>query len=96
MSSELREEIQFGLENLTKVSQSIAVISAQDIPENAKDPALAFECLGYYNALEHLIIRFLKHADYPRPSGAASHRDAIRSFVKLCEECSFTLDAELL
>jgi hypothetical protein len=59
-ADELRRQIDFGLENLDKVFQSIQKFSASDIAQDLKVSALAYECLGYYNAIEHLMIRFLK------------------------------------
>lgn len=95
MSDELRKEIEFGIENLEKVRASIAIIHAYEVPAAVKDPALAYECLGYYNALEHLMLRFLKHQGTPKPAGAASHRDALRQFARLCEEIQIPLNEEV-
>jgi hypothetical protein len=60
MNAEFKQEIRFGIESLDKVFASIMAIAAQDIPQSVKSPALAFECLGYYNALEHMMLRFIK------------------------------------
>jgi hypothetical protein len=95
MNSEFRQEIEFGLENLERVLTSISTIAAQDIPQIAQDPALAYECLGYYNALEHLILRFLKQQGIEKPSGQSSHRDALRAFEKLLIEIESPLDENL-
>jgi len=79
-ADELRQQIDFGLENLDKVFQSIQKFSASDIAQDLKVSALAYECLGYYNAIEHLMIRFLKFSKSEIPTGAFSHRDTIRIF----------------
>jgi len=59
--SELRREIEFGLENLERIYLNISTFARQEAEERMKTSALAYECLGYYNAIEHLIIRILKH-----------------------------------
>lgn len=86
---ELRPQIEFGLENLDKVFQSIKKFSANDIAQDLKVSALAYECLGYYNAIEHLIIRFLKFSKSEIPTGAFSHRDTIRTFYAIFTEVKF-------
>jgi hypothetical protein len=58
---DLRQEINFGLENLAKVYHNIVQFSALQSDTKLKTSALAFECLGYYNAVEHLMIRILKY-----------------------------------
>ena len=50
----------FGLENLNKVYESISYISESDAESLLKVPALTYECFGYYNAIEHLILRLTK------------------------------------
>lgn len=85
-SNELKSEINFGLENLESIYQSILEFSQQEIEERVKVSALAFECLGYYNAIEHLIIRVLKHSKIEIPSGQFSHRDVLRAFLSLANE----------
>ena len=86
MNSEFKQEIRFGIENSDKVFAAMMAIAIQDFPQQVKSPALAFECLGYYNALEHLMLRFLKKAGHAKPSGAASHRDTMRLFQQFLNE----------
>ena len=78
--NELRQEVVFGLENLTNVYQNITRFSALQSDATLKTSALAYECLGYYNAAEHLMIRILKHLAQEIPSGAFSHRNILKSF----------------
>jgi len=80
---ELRKEIAFGLENLEKVYQNIVSFSESQVALEIKTSALTFECFGYYNALEHLMIRILKHLGREIPSGAFSHRDTLKMFQVL-------------
>lgn len=77
---ELKQQINFGLENLDKIFQNIQRFSANDVAQDLKVSALAYECLGYYNAVEHLMIRFLKFSQSEIPTGAFSHRDTIKKF----------------
>ena len=76
----LKQEIAFGLENLTKVYVNIETFSQLDVDPKIKVSALTYECLGYYNAIEHLIIRTLKYLNIELPSGKFSHRDILRQF----------------
>jgi predicted nucleotidyltransferase len=76
----LRQEVTFGLENLEKIHHQITTFSQLDIAPEIKVSALTYECLGYYNALEHLIIRILKYLKLGLPQGQFSHRDTLRSF----------------
>lgn len=82
-SNELKSEINFGLKNLESIYQNISEFSQQEIEERVKVSALAFECLGYYNAVEHLIVRVLKHSKIEIPSGPFSHRDVLKAFLSL-------------
>jgi hypothetical protein len=95
MSGELRKEIEFGLENLDKVLSSISALAIQELPTTVQAPALAYECMGYYNALEHLMVRFLKNRGTPIPSSQTWHRDTLRAFEKLLEESDLPLDRNL-
>ena len=52
--------------------------------------ALTYECLGYYNAIEHLMIRFLKYLSIELPTGKFSHRDTLRQFNILLSERNIT------
>lgn len=51
-----------------------------------KISALTYECLGYYNAIEHLIIRILKYLKIELPSGPFSHRDTLKAFLSVVKE----------
>lgn len=82
---DLHKEINFGLENLAKVYQNIVQFSALQSDSKLKTSALAYECLGYYNAAEHLMIRVLKYLEREIPTGAFSHRDVLRSFQGVAE-----------
>lgn len=95
MKGEFRQEIEFGLDNLHKVLDSISTIASQQIPANVLAPALAYECLGYYNALEHLMVRFLKHQGVAPVSGPNWHRDTLKAFERLLSETGLPLDQEL-
>ena len=64
---ELRKEIEFGLENLEKVHARIRQFVQQEIDAGVKTSALTYECLGYYNAIEHLLIGFLSFAGSRSP-----------------------------
>lgn len=79
-AAELRSQVDFGLENLDKIFQNIQKFSKDEIAQDLKVSALAYECLGYYNAIEHLMIRFLKFSKSEIPIGAFSHRDTIKMF----------------
>ena len=47
-TTELRKEIEFGLENLEKVYFNIQRFAQQEIDVSVKTSALTYECLGYY------------------------------------------------
>lgn len=83
---ELKQQVSFGLENLDKAFQNIQRFSSDSIEQDLKVSALAYECLGYYNAIEHLMIRFLKFSKNAIPTGAFSHRDTIRMFYAAFQE----------
>lgn len=93
---ELQREIEFGLENLERVFQSIVTFAASDVSEEIKTSAIAFECVGYYNAIEHLILRIFKYLNIPKPTGASSHRDAVRGFERLLSERCLSPSQEIL
>lgn len=90
--NQLREEIEFGLENLEKIYSNIAKFSQQDISEDIVVAALTYECFGYYNAIEHLIIRFLKYLKAEIPSGRFSHRETLRVFQAVANDKGFEID----
>ncbi|MEM6353931.1 MAG: hypothetical protein AAF766_24565, partial [Cyanobacteria bacterium P01_D01_bin.14] len=48
------------------------------------------ECLGYYNAIEHLIIRFLKYLSIELPTEKFSHRDTLKQFDSLLKDRGIT------
>lgn len=79
----LKQEVEFGLENLRKIYENVRIFSRLDIDSKVKISALTYECLGYYNAIEHLIIRFLKYLSIDLPSGPFSHRDTLKRFGSL-------------
>ena len=93
--SELRGEVEFGLENLEKISLSISSFAQQQLDERVKTSALSYECLGYYNAIEHLMIRILKHLRIEIPFGPFSHRDTLKTFEALLNERRVDVDDEI-
>ncbi|MBP6823522.1 MAG: hypothetical protein KA368_18375 [Acidobacteria bacterium] len=95
MKGDFRQEVEFGLENLDKVLASISAIVPQNIPANVLAPALAYECLGYYNAFEHLMVRFLKSRSMAPASGPNWHRDTLKAFESLLSETGLPLGQEL-
>ncbi|HEV8711282.1 MAG TPA: hypothetical protein VGX03_00435 [Candidatus Binatia bacterium] len=94
--TELRREIEFGLENLEKIYVSICRFAQQEIDAEVKTSALTYECLGYYNAIEHLIIRILKFRRMAISAGPFSHRDTLKTFETLVNEGNITADEEIL
>ncbi|MEL6491671.1 MAG: nucleotidyltransferase domain-containing protein [Cyanobacteria bacterium J06621_3] len=82
----LKQEIAFGLENLTKIYGNIESFAKLEVDPKIKVSALTYECLGYYNAIEHLIICFLKYLSIDLPTGKFSHRDTLRQFDCLLNE----------
>ncbi len=90
----LREEIEFGLENLEKIYLNISKFSQQDTSKDIVIAALTYECFGYYNAIEHLIIRLLKYLSIEIPTGPFSHRDILRTFYAVADDRGFKVDEE--
>ncbi|MEM6451763.1 MAG: nucleotidyltransferase domain-containing protein [Cyanobacteria bacterium P01_D01_bin.105] len=86
----LKQEIAFGLENLNKVHSNIETFSKLEVDPRIKVSALTYECLGYYNAIEHLIIRFLKYLGIELLTGKFSHRDTLRQFDSLLNKKGIT------
>ncbi|MGD1853349.1 MAG: nucleotidyltransferase family protein [Leptolyngbyaceae cyanobacterium] len=82
----LKQEIAFGLENLNKIYGNIETFAKLEVNPKIKISALTYECLGYYNAIEHLMIRFLKYLSIELPTGKFSHRDTLRQFGSLLSE----------
>ena len=94
--NELRQEILFGLENLEKIYINISNFTQQNISEEVKVTALTYECFGYYNAIEHIIIRVLKYLRIGIPSGKFSHRDTLRTFETVVNEDHIEIDEDLI
>ena len=85
-ANELAQEIAFGQENLGKIFDRIIYMAAQDVDPTMKISALTYECFGYYNAIEHLILRFTKYLHMATPSGAFSHKETLQNFYRIIEE----------
>jgi hypothetical protein len=79
----VREEVEFGLGNLTQIYERIREFARASIDSSILQSALTYECIGYYNAIEHLVIRVLKGLGQPIPSGPTSHRDTLRLFGEI-------------
>lgn len=93
---ELNKEINFGLENLDRIYQTILKFTEQKIEEDVRTSALTYECFGYYNAVEHLIIRLIKHFGLTAPSGQFSHRDILRLFKDFLASTKIDYDDDLI
>lgn len=87
---DLREEIEFGLSNLDKIYSRIHAFRSADVDLQILQSALTYECIGYFNAIEHLISRFLKSMRKPVPTGPTSHRDTLRLFESTLQEYSIS------
>jgi len=94
MSDEFQREIAFGLENLERVKKTLLQIARHDLPMFVMDPALAYECVGYYNASEHLMLRFVKYQRLPKPAGAATHKDTLRLFEEIINKSGMLIEKE--
>lgn len=92
----LREEIEFGLSNLDKIYSRIHAFRSADVDPQILQSALSYECIGYFNAIEHLIIRFLKSMRKPVPTGPTSHRDTLRLFESTLQEYSISSPRDVL
>lgn len=95
-ANEIKNAIKFGVENLEIIHQRLSSFALKEIEEEVKTSALTYECLGYYNAIEHLIIRVLKHLKVEMPSGTFSHRDTLRAFETLANNKVIDADKETL
>ena len=95
-ADELRKEVAFGAENLDKIFQRPSDFTQQELNEQVKVSALTYECLGYYNAVEQLIIRILKHLKLGISSGPFSHRDTLKAFEQLVMERQIRTDEDTL
>jgi len=94
--SEFEREVRFGLENLTRVRSNVLHILSQNVDSVVRLSALTYECLGYYNALEHLFLRFIKFIGRKQTSGAFSHRDTLRTLEVIAGEYEVDLDPHTL
>ncbi len=75
-----QNELQFGLENLHKVKNDIDAFQKEETAPEMRKSALAYACMGYFNALEHLMIRVPKFKHAPIPTGMTSHQMILTSF----------------
>lgn len=91
-ASEFEQEVRFGLENLSRVRSNVLHILSQDVDGIVRRSALTYECFGYYNAFEHLILRFIKFLRRERPSGPYSHREALQALEAIGADHRVTLD----
>lgn len=57
---EFQKELLFGLENLEKVKNDIDTFQRSTADSGIRNSAIAYALIGYFNALEHLMIRLLK------------------------------------
>jgi hypothetical protein len=92
--TEFAQEMAFGLENLSAIFERNNSFANSDAPVELKMSALIYERQGYYNAIEHLMIRTLKYRQQEIPTGAFSHRDTLNVFSSIVIECH--LDASLI
>jgi hypothetical protein len=83
---EVEQEIRFGVENLVKIYEKVTRLVSLELEPSVKIAALAYECFGYYNALEHIMIRFLKYLKVPLPIGASSHKETVTDFLKVVKD----------
>jgi len=72
--------LQFGLENLRKVKSDIDAFQKEVAAPELRKSALAYACMGYFNALEHLMIRVLKFNRMAIPTGPTSHQMILTNF----------------
>jgi hypothetical protein len=94
--SEFKEEVHFGLENLLRIHQRVQYIASQDLDKVVRLSALTYECFGYYNAVEHLILRFMKYLALEKPVGAFSHRETIRVLERLIDDYALDIQPKTL
>lgn len=80
MPQEFQKEVLFGLENLNRVKNDIDSFHAGMAAAPMRNSALAYAGMGYYNALEHLMVRTLKFLEITLPAGAASHQMILAKF----------------
>jgi hypothetical protein len=96
MKADIENEIQFGLENLSKVYERIKYISFLEADTTLKISALTYECFGYYNAVEHLILRFIKYLKMSVPSGSFYHKETLKNFRRLIDEYNICTEQKTL
>jgi len=90
--TELEAEVNFGLENLQKIYERVVYISTRENEDPIlKVPALAYECLGYYNAIEHLMLRFIKFLKIPVSMGPFSHKKTLIQFFEIAQYYEITV-----
>lgn len=80
MPLEFQKEVLFGLENLEKVKCDIDAFQISSATPNMRNSALTYACMGYFNALEHLMIRMLKFLKINLPMGPTSHQMILAEF----------------
>ncbi len=93
---DLKKEVKFGLENLNKIYKSIKYISESKAEELLRIPALTYESFGYYNAIEHLILRLTKYLKIPTQSGAFSHKKTLANFNELIQTLNLSISQSTL
>lgn len=79
---EFQQELLFGLENLQKVKSEVDAFQKETGSTEMRQSALAYAGMGYFNALEHLMIRVLKFHRITIPTGSTSHQMILTAFQK--------------
>ena len=77
---EFQKELLFGLENLGKVKNEIDAFQRSPADPEMRNSAIAYACIGYFNALEHLMVRLLKFLKATLPTGPTSHQMILTQF----------------
>ncbi len=77
---EFQKELLFGLENPHKVKSAIDAFQEGAASPEMRKSALAYAGMGYFNALEHLMIRVLKFHQITIPTGSTSHQMILTAF----------------
>ncbi len=94
--TDLKNEVGFGLGNLNKIYENIIYIAELEAESRLVVPALTYECFGYYNAIEHLILRLTKYLEISTPSGAFSHKRTLTNFNELVNTLNINADQSTL
>lgn len=89
---EFRQELLFGLENLQKVKNNIDDFQTTGSTPQMRNSATTYACMGYFNALEHMMIRLLKFSGTTLPSGPASHQLILAEFQNAIAKISVPFD----